>query len=82
MLLPPAEADAVPTGDGPELHDAVFVVGALDETMLLRGMRYHPIDVENSVLRCHKKISEWWVSPLPAWRNTLRCTKFAVDLIF
>ncbi|XP_042143270.1 disco-interacting protein 2 isoform X4 [Ixodes scapularis] len=53
-----AEADAVPTGDGPELHDAVFVVGALDETMLLRGMRYHPIDVENSVLRCHKKISE------------------------
>ncbi|EEC00690.1 disco-interacting protein, putative, partial [Ixodes scapularis] len=44
--------------NGPELHDAVFVVGALDETMLLRGMRYHPIDVENSVLRCHKKISE------------------------
>jgi hypothetical protein len=42
-----------------ELHDAVFVVGALDETVMLRGMRYHPIDVENSILRCHKKISEW-----------------------
>lgn len=42
-----------------ELHDAVFVVGALDETIMLRGMRYHPIDIENSVLRCHKKIAEW-----------------------
>lgn len=45
--------------DSPELHDAVFVVGALDETVMLRGMRYHPIDIENSVLRCHKKIAEW-----------------------
>lgn len=42
-----------------ELHDAVFVVGALDETIMLRGMRYHPIDIENSVMRCHKKIAEW-----------------------
>lgn len=42
-----------------ELHDAVFVVGALDETIMLRGMRYHPIDIENSVLRCHKKVAEW-----------------------
>lgn len=50
----------VPT-DSPELHDAVFVVGALDETIMLRGMRYHPIDIENSVLRCHKKIAEWYV---------------------
>ena len=42
-----------------EHHDAVFVVGALDETLILRGMRYHPIDIENSVLRAHKKIAEW-----------------------
>lgn len=42
-----------------ELHDAVFVVGALDETIILRGMRYHPIDIENSVMRCHRKIAEW-----------------------
>ena len=41
-----------------EYHDAVFVVGALDETLILRGMRYHPIDIENSVLRAHKKIAE------------------------
>jgi len=43
----------------PELHDAVYVVGALDEVISLRGMNYHPIDIENSVLRCHKKIAEW-----------------------
>lgn len=44
-----------------ELHDAVYVVGALDEVITLRGMNYHPIDIENSVLRCHKKIAEWYV---------------------
>ena len=47
------------SSDSIEQHDAVFVVGALDETIMLRGMRYHPIDIENSVLRCHKKIAEW-----------------------
>ncbi|XP_050312382.1 disco-interacting protein 2 [Anthonomus grandis grandis] len=51
-----------------ELHDAVFVVGALDETIVLRGMRYHPIDIENSVLRCHKKIAECAVF---TWTNLL-----------
>ncbi|XP_012153022.1 disco-interacting protein 2 isoform X9 [Megachile rotundata] len=61
-----AEADLVP-GDA-ELHDAVFVVGALDEAILLRGMRYHPIDIENSVMRCHKKIAECAVF---TWTNLL-----------
>ncbi|CAG9138384.1 unnamed protein product, partial [Plutella xylostella] len=28
--------------DAHDTHDAVFVVGALDETIMLRGMRYHP----------------------------------------
>lgn len=41
-----------------EQHVAVYVVGALDEVITLRGMNYHPIDIENSVLRCHKKIAE------------------------
>lgn len=41
-----------------ELHDAVYVVGSLDELITLRGMNYHPIDIEMSVLRCHKKIAE------------------------
>ncbi|XP_034938895.1 disco-interacting protein 2 isoform X10 [Chelonus insularis] len=57
----------IPPGDA-ELHDAVFVVGALDEAILLRGMRYHPIDIENSVMRCHKKIAECAVF---TWTNLL-----------
>lgn len=51
-----------------ELHDAVYVVGALDEVITLRGMSYHPIDIENSVLRCHKKIAECAVF---TWTNLL-----------
>ena len=46
------------TTDQTEQHVAVFVVGALDVVIELRGMMYHPIDIENSVLRCHKKIAE------------------------
>uniref|UniRef100_A0A8C2RES3 DMAP1-binding domain-containing protein n=1 Tax=Capra hircus TaxID=9925 RepID=A0A8C2RES3_CAPHI len=34
-----------------ERHDALYVVGSLDETLELRGMRYHPIDIETSVIR-------------------------------
>uniref|UniRef100_A0A3Q4G8E1 Disco-interacting protein 2 homolog C-like n=1 Tax=Neolamprologus brichardi TaxID=32507 RepID=A0A3Q4G8E1_NEOBR len=44
-----------------ERHDALFVVGALEEAMELRGMRYHPIDIETSVIRAHKSIVEWYV---------------------
>nr|XP_058972641.1 disco-interacting protein 2-like isoform X1 [Pocillopora verrucosa] len=39
-------------------HDALFVVGPLEETMILRGMRYHPVDIENTVTRCHRSICE------------------------
>ncbi|XP_045464805.1 disco-interacting protein 2 isoform X3 [Harmonia axyridis] len=56
------------SSDSPEQHDAVYVVGALDETIMLRGMRYHPIDIENSVMRCHKKIAECAVF---TWTNLL-----------
>ncbi|CAH1788578.1 unnamed protein product [Owenia fusiformis] len=51
-----------------ERHDALYVVGALDETVMLRGMRYHPIDVETSVVRCHRKICE---SAVFTWTNLL-----------
>jgi hypothetical protein len=51
-----------------ERHDAVFVVGSLDETIMLRGMRYHPIDIETSVIRCHPKICECAVF---TWTNLL-----------
>lgn len=39
-------------------HDSVFIVGSLDETIMLRGLRYHPIDIENSIMRCNKKVAE------------------------
>ncbi|XP_055624089.1 disco-interacting protein 2 isoform X6 [Toxorhynchites rutilus septentrionalis] len=55
-------------GNEQELHDAVYIVGALDEVITLRGMYYHPIDIENSVLRCHKKIAECAVF---TWTNLL-----------
>lgn len=42
-----------------ERHDALYVVGALDETLELRGLRYHPIDIETSVARIHRSIAEW-----------------------
>lgn len=42
-----------------ERHDALYVVGSLDETLELRGMRYHPIDIETSVIRAHRSIAEW-----------------------
>ncbi|XP_050081232.1 disco-interacting protein 2 isoform X6 [Anopheles maculipalpis] len=58
----------VGAGNEQELHDAVYVVGALDEVITLRGMNYHPIDIENSVLRCHKKIAECAVF---TWTNLL-----------
>ncbi|XP_059217269.1 disco-interacting protein 2 isoform X2 [Stomoxys calcitrans] len=63
-------ANAVHTGEqaDQEQHDAVYVVGALDEVIALRGMNYHPIDVENSVLRCHKRIAECAVF---TWTNLL-----------
>ena len=45
-----------------ENHDAVYIVGSLEETLLIRGMRYHPIDIENTVMRTHKRICEWYSS--------------------
>lgn len=46
----------------------MYVVGALDEAMELRGMRYHPIDIETSVIRSHKSITECAVF---TWTNLL-----------
>nr|XP_018668928.1 disco-interacting protein 2 homolog C isoform X1 [Ciona intestinalis] len=41
-----------------ERHDALYIVGSLEETLELRGMRYHPIDIENAVVRCSNRIIE------------------------
>ncbi|XP_056610543.1 disco-interacting protein 2 homolog A isoform X2 [Triplophysa dalaica] len=51
-----------------ERHDALYVIGSLDETLELRGMRYHPIDIEISVIRAHKSIAECAVF---TWTNLL-----------
>ncbi|XP_023486136.1 disco-interacting protein 2 homolog A isoform X23 [Equus caballus] len=51
-----------------ERHDALYVVGSLDETLELRGMRYHPIDIETSVIRAHRSIAECAVF---TWTNLL-----------
>jgi hypothetical protein len=37
-------------------NDSLFVVGSLDEAITMRSMRYYPIDIETSVVRCHKTI--------------------------
>lgn len=44
--------------DSQEMPDSVFIVGSLDETIMLRGLRYYPIDIETSIMRCHKKVAE------------------------
>ena len=36
--------------------DSLFVVGALDEALNIRGFRYHPGDIESTVVRCHKNV--------------------------
>ncbi|XP_033274433.2 disco-interacting protein 2 homolog A isoform X12 [Orcinus orca] len=51
-----------------ERHDALYVVGSLDETLELRGMRYHPVDIETSVVRAHRSIAECAVF---TWTNLL-----------
>jgi len=68
-----------------ERHDAVFVVGSLDEAIMLRGMRYHPTDIENTIVRCHPKICEWLASSvrevLIVHRNNLNLHYIVVDYI-
>ena len=39
-------------------YDSLFVVGSRDEAMNIRGLRYHPVDIESTVVRCHKNIVE------------------------
>uniref|UniRef100_A0A915Q1K2 AMP-dependent synthetase/ligase domain-containing protein n=1 Tax=Setaria digitata TaxID=48799 RepID=A0A915Q1K2_9BILA len=72
------------TADG-ELHDAVFVVGALDEALMLRGMRYHPVDIEATVIRAHRKISECavftWTHLLVVVAETESAEAEALDLV-
>lgn len=65
-----------------ERHDALFIVGSLDETLELRGLRYHPIDIETSVQRAHRGIGERYESPArEAWPAHYRHAPFVyIDL--
>lgn len=38
--------------------DSLYVVGSRDEAMNIRGLRYHPVDIESTVVRSHKNIVE------------------------
>uniref|UniRef100_A0A914GXB6 AMP-dependent synthetase/ligase domain-containing protein n=1 Tax=Globodera rostochiensis TaxID=31243 RepID=A0A914GXB6_GLORO len=72
------------TADG-ELHDAVFVVGALEEALMLRGMRFHPVDIELSVARAHRRIDEscvfTWTHLLVVVAETHAPEAEALDLV-
>ncbi|XP_019861409.1 PREDICTED: disco-interacting protein 2 homolog C-like [Amphimedon queenslandica] len=49
----------MPSASRDEAHDAVnnlFVIGSVDESLTVRGYRYHPVDLEATVIRCHKNI--------------------------
>lgn len=35
---------------------SLYIVGSLDESLNVRGFRYHPVDLEATVVRCHKNI--------------------------
>uniref|UniRef100_A0A8C5JQH7 Disco interacting protein 2 homolog B n=1 Tax=Junco hyemalis TaxID=40217 RepID=A0A8C5JQH7_JUNHY len=69
----------------PERHDALYVVGALDETLELRGLRYHPIDIETSVSRTHRSIAECavftWTNLLVVVVELCGCEQEALDLV-
>lgn len=41
----------------------MFVVGALDEALNIRGFRYHPGDIESTVVRCHKNVIGRYIRP-------------------
>ena len=34
----------------------LFVIGSVDESLTVRGYRYHPVDLEATVIRCHKNV--------------------------
>lgn len=35
---------------------SLYIVGSLDEALNIRGFRYHPSDIEATIIRCHKNV--------------------------
>ncbi|EDV26945.1 uncharacterized protein TRIADDRAFT_22640 [Trichoplax adhaerens] len=67
------------------IHEAIHVVGSMDEALYWRDMRYYPSDIENTISRCHAAIGD---CALFTWTNLLVVvveTKFdesvALDLV-
>ncbi|KAI6216684.1 DMAP-interaction domain-containing protein [Aphelenchoides besseyi] len=73
---------AVAEGD---IQQSLFVVGSLDESIMLRGMRYHPVDIEMTVQRSHKRILEscvfTWTHLLVVCAETDAPENEALDLV-
>ncbi|XP_063679406.1 disco-interacting protein 2 homolog C-like isoform X7 [Bolinopsis microptera] len=46
----------------------VYVLGLIDETLHLRGMRYYPIDIESTISRCTQRITN---SAVFTWQQLL-----------
>ncbi|XP_065322738.1 disco-interacting protein 2 homolog C-like [Gordionus sp. m RMFG-2023] len=49
-----------------EYHDALFVVGSMEETLIIRGMRFHPIDIEQTIIKSHKKAGQCGIFTWPS----------------
>lgn len=43
-------------------QNRVFVTGSLEDSILVRGYRYYPEDVESSIERCHRSIVGWYAA--------------------
>lgn len=43
-------------GRSGESLDSLYIVGSLDEALNIRGFRYHPSDIEASIIRSHRNI--------------------------
>ncbi len=39
-----------------ESLDGLYIVGSLDEALNIRGFRYHPSDIEATIVRSHRNV--------------------------
>ena len=43
-------------GRSGESLDGLYIVGSLDEALNIRGFRYHPSDIEATIVRSHRNV--------------------------
>jgi acyl-CoA synthetase (AMP-forming)/AMP-acid ligase II len=60
-------------------------VGSREESLNIRGFRYHPVDLEMTVVRCHRNVSECavftWTRLLVVVAEVKTAESEALDLI-